>query len=201
MSIYKNRAPNIEFLDNQLRICGKNHILQKTLFIILSSIEMIATSRLFPITDDAVFMPVRWLASNTHKLAHHNWGACSIDHVFDILHTALNNILDDITLIHDISTMMFIFKDMLEEIPEFKAFLVYDFQNKRTEFVIKSQTKELALKKLVEVLFSPQDRNNKYSTTILETPRTLYVKDMIKELKDKTKATYKYLPIYETEYS
>ena len=72
-------------------------------------------------------MPVRWLAGNTHKLASHNWGARSIGRVFDILHTALNNILDDITLIHDKSTMMFIFQDIDEELPDFKAFLVYEF--------------------------------------------------------------------------
>ena len=61
---------------------------------------MIATSRLFAILNVSVFMPVRWLASNTHKIEHHNWGAWSIGRVFEILHTELNNILDDITLIH-----------------------------------------------------------------------------------------------------
>ena len=72
-------------------------------------------------------MNVRWLAGNTHKLAHHNWGARSIGCVFDILHTALNNTLDDIKLIHEKSTIMFIFQYIVEELPEFKAFLVYEF--------------------------------------------------------------------------
>ena len=62
---------------------------------------MVATSRLFAILNVAICMPVRWLSGNTHKLAHRNWGAQSIGRVFDILHTALNNILDDITIIHD----------------------------------------------------------------------------------------------------
>ena len=114
MAIFKNRVPNIEFLDDQLRICGNKHILQRNLFIILSSLEMIATSRLFTILNVAICMPVSWLAGNTHKLAHHNWGARSIGRLFDILHTALNNILDDITLIHEKSTMMFIFQDIFE---------------------------------------------------------------------------------------
>ena len=51
MAIFKNWVPNIEFLENQLRICGKNHILQKKLFIILSSIEMISNSRMFAIIN------------------------------------------------------------------------------------------------------------------------------------------------------
>ena len=74
---------------------------------------MIATSRLFAILNVAVFMPVCWLDGNTHKLAHHNWGARSIGRVFENLHTALNNILDYITLIHDRSTIMFMFQYMV----------------------------------------------------------------------------------------
>ena len=125
MAIFKNRVPNIEFLDDQLRICGNNHILQQNRFIILSPLEMIATSRLFSIVNVAICMHVHWLAGNTHKSAHHNGGAWSIGRVFEILHTALNNILDYITLIHDKSTTMFIFQDIIEELPKFKTFLVY----------------------------------------------------------------------------
>ena len=110
MAIFKNRFLGIKLLDDQVYICVNNHILHKNIFIILSSIEMVATSRLFSILNVAVCMPVHWLAGNTHQLVHHNWGARSIGRVFDIFHTALNNILDDITLIHDKSTMMFIFQ-------------------------------------------------------------------------------------------
>ena len=162
---------------------------------------MIATSILFGVLNISVRMPVCWLACNTHKLAHHNWGALSIGRVFDILHTALNNVLDDITIFHNKSTMMLTFKEIVQELPEFKAFLVYEIQNKKTEFVIKSQTKAFPLKKLVEELFSPQDHNNKDSTTMLETLGTIVVKAMIKQLVDKTKATYKYLSVSATEYS
>ena len=73
---------------------------------------MIANSRMFAIFNVAVCIPVRWLAGNTHRLAHHNWGARSIGRVFDIFNKALNNILDDITLTHEKSTMMFIFQEM-----------------------------------------------------------------------------------------
>ena len=199
MAIFKNRVPNIEFLDDQQSIYGNNHILQQNLFIILSSLEMISTSRLFAILNVAICMPVSWLSGNTHKLAHHNWGAQSIGRVFDFLHTVLNNILYDITLIHDKSTMMFILQGIVEELTEFKAFLVYNFHNKKTEFIVKSQTKAFPLKKLVEELFAPQYRDNKDSTTMLETLGKIALKATIKELEDKTKATYKYLSLYGSE--
>ena len=57
------------------------------------------------------------------------------------------------------------------------------------------------MKKLVEGLFSPQDLDNKGSTTMLETLGTISVEAMIKDFEDKTKATYKYLSISGTEYS
>ena len=101
MEIVKNRVPDIQYMDDQLCICGSNHILQENLFIIPSSIQMIATSIMFKILNVAVFMTVCWLAGNTHKLAHRNWGAPSISCVFDILHISLNNLLYDITLIHN----------------------------------------------------------------------------------------------------
>ena len=113
MAIFKNRFLGIKLLDDQVYICVNNHILHKNIFIILSSIEMVATSRLFSILNVAVFMPVFWLSGSTHKLAHHNWGARSIGRVFENLHTALNNILDYITLIHDRSTIMFMFQYMV----------------------------------------------------------------------------------------
>ena len=61
--------------------------------------------------------------------------------------------------------------------------------------------KAFPLKKLAEELFAPQDRNNKDSTLMLETLGTIALKAMIKELEDKTKATYKYLTLSGSEYS
>ena len=46
-AIYKNRPYNVEFLDNRLRMKGNENILQQNLFIVLSSLEMIAVARFF----------------------------------------------------------------------------------------------------------------------------------------------------------
>ena len=59
-------------------------------------------------------------------------------------------------------------------------FLVYESQNKKTEFIVKSQMKAFPLKKLVEKLFALQDRDNKDSTPMLETLGTIAFKAMIK---------------------
>ena len=199
--IYKNRNLNLEFLDERLRVCGCNNILQQNLFIILSSVEMIAVSRLFAILHVSICMPVRWLAGNTHKLAHRNWGARSIGRVFDILYDTLNRLLGDIRLIHHKSTMMNIFSELRKELPEFEGYLKYEFETKKNEYVVKSMTKAVPLKMLVDELFMPRDSDNQESTAMLENIGAKAISVIMTELLDETKATYKYLSISKSIYS
>ncbi len=57
------------------------NILQRNFFIILESSEMIAQLRLGSIFFLTIIVQMRWLASNTFKLASHNWGEKSIGRV------------------------------------------------------------------------------------------------------------------------
>ena len=98
--IYWNRIFNIELLDDYLCIKDNTNILQQNIFTILNSIEIIDTSRFFAILHVLIFMPFRWLAGNTHKLAHLNWSSRSMVRAIDILHTACNVLIDGPRLIH-----------------------------------------------------------------------------------------------------
>ena len=55
--IYWNRIFNIELLDDYLRIKDSTNILQKNMFTILTSIEMMANSCFFAILHVAICMP------------------------------------------------------------------------------------------------------------------------------------------------
>jgi len=59
------------------------NILQRNLFIILESSEMIAQLRLCSIFFLTIIIPMRWLASNTFKLSHCQWGEKSMGRVID----------------------------------------------------------------------------------------------------------------------
>ena len=54
----------------------------------------------------------------------------------DLIHSACNDIIDDITLIHDESYMLHIFDELLIDLPEFKAFMDYEFKNKMSKFTL-----------------------------------------------------------------
>ena len=200
-AVYINRPLNVEFLDQRLRIKDNANILQENLFVVLSSLEMVAVSRLFSILHVSIVIPFRWLAGMTHKLAHRKWGARSMGRAVDILHTACGQLLDDIKLIHDKKFMMDMFDELAEEIPEFKEFLDHEFKIKKTEFIKSSQTKSISYSMLIEELFSPKDDDNKDSTEILLIVAKLAMEAMVVELEDKTKATYKYLSVSGSPFS
>ena len=64
------------------------NILQRNLFIILESSEMIAQLRLCSIFFLTIIVPMRWLASNTFKLSHRQWGEKSMGRVIDLVYDA-----------------------------------------------------------------------------------------------------------------
>lgn len=77
-AVHWNRKYYVEFLDECL--CShKDNILQENIFIVLSSMEMIALCHVFAITHLCVVIPMRWLAGNSHFLGVvDNWSIRSM---------------------------------------------------------------------------------------------------------------------------
>ena len=62
MSIFWNRNYCVEFLDDMISYYGNiENILARNLMIFLSSVEIIAVSRLWSIIHTNIVMPMRWL--------------------------------------------------------------------------------------------------------------------------------------------
>ena len=120
-ALYLNRVYYIEFLDERLRTCGaEGNILQENLFIILSSLEMIAQARLCSIVHLTICMPMRWLAGNSHELAEFDWSARSNGRAIDLLERSLEAIVADPSKILDEEFMYGIFWELMEEMAPFK---------------------------------------------------------------------------------
>ena len=82
-----------------------------------------------------IIVPTRWLAANTHKLSHRNWGESSMGKVIDILYQTMLEIVQDGTKGMDEDYIMNIFKPIEEELPEFKAHLDWYFEAKESNLV------------------------------------------------------------------
>ena len=75
--------------------CGKSeNILARNLMILLSSVEIIAVSRLWSILHISIVMPVSWLEECIHKIKEYGWGYIYMGKV-------LENIRDDLNIIVD----------------------------------------------------------------------------------------------------
>eukprot|EP00956_Cyclotella_meneghiniana_P030608 scaffold77601_cov18-Cyclotella_meneghiniana.AAC.1 len=73
----------------------------------------------------SVIVPLRWLAGNTHKLAHRNWGERSMGKALDLLHEAFVKIRSDPSLLLKETFIMNIFKPLYAQLPELKDYLNY----------------------------------------------------------------------------
>lgn len=128
--MYLNRLCDLEFLDYSLRLPGKkqHNILQRNLFVLLSSDELIAQTRLLSILYISAMLPLRYLAGRTHKLAAYNWGAYSMGRAIDIFRDALLMIVTRTSLIVSEIFMMSIFQELRDELPPFKEYYEFTFQ-------------------------------------------------------------------------
>ena len=74
-----------------------DNILQENLFTVLTSMEMVALSRIMAIVHYKIAMPMRWLAGSTHNMyaVGYDWSARSIGKEIDALHDAMVEIEKD----------------------------------------------------------------------------------------------------------
>ena len=74
MSIFCIRNYCVYLLDEMISHCGNSeNILAHNLMILLSSVDIIAVSRLWYILHNDIVVPMRWLEACTHKMKEYGW--------------------------------------------------------------------------------------------------------------------------------
>ena len=201
-AIYMNRWHCLTYALYLLRIPKKqDNILLRNLVVMMTSVEMVAVSRLFSILYISVIFPMRWLAGKTPELAEYNWGPVSMGRALDTLHEKMNEIIEKPDLILDKDFMMNIFKEYIDELPPFKKYWDFMFNKKQMAVVSrKSGAKVLHLTKLRDELFSPKNKTNKSADDRVIELAKVGESQMVTELEDPKKATYRYLSISKSEY-
>ena len=160
-AIYMNRWYCLTYALYLLRIPKKqDNILLRNLVVMMTSVEMVAVSRLFSILYISVILPMRWLAGKTPELAEYNWGPVSMGRALDTLHESMNEIIKQPKLILDEDYMMNIFKEYIDELPPFKKYWDFMFNKKQMAVVArKSGAKVLPLSKLRDELTRTRRRS------------------------------------------
>lgn len=193
----------VEFLEEMIRFNGKDdNILVQNQFVLLSSVEMVAVSRLWSIIHFAIIMPMRWLAGKTHELAEFKWGPISMNRVLDHLLADVRSIADEPQLIHDETFMMGMMDKWKEQLPPFKEYMKHQFEDKTTKlFGDSSGTKAVPFHEVRKELFHPTDQDNKDSTPMLEELAVIACKAWVEDMLDEKKATYLCLSVSGSEIS
>ena len=200
-AIYWNRVYCIEFLDERLRLSGEGNILQENLFIILSSLEMVALARTCSIIYLSICLPFRWIAARTHTLKEYKWGARSMGRIFDILETRLEEIKSESALFVNRDYMMGLFKEVVDEIPPFEEYLKHMYEKRKMPTVVGSSTKEVHLALLRDELFYPTIEDNQDSTDLVKELAVVSAKAYLDELRNENKASYKHLSSSRSSFS
>ena len=140
LPVYINYPYYVEFLDSALRKPRKMKnesasILQKNLFVVLTSSKMIALVRLLSILHLSICMPFRYLAGKSHEIKQYGWGAADMGRVLDTLYDNMQTLHHEPTLILDQSFMMDIFKQYREELPPFHEYWEIIFKTKQMKVI------------------------------------------------------------------
>jgi hypothetical protein len=202
-AIYMNRHVCFEYADYLLRLPKKqDNILLRCLFVLMTSEEIIAQSRLFSILYISFCLPMRWLAAKTPELQEWEWGPISNGGAIDTLRLKMMDLVKDPTNILEEDFMMGMFSEYINKFPPFKKYWEHLF-NKKQMIVVASESgaKVLPYADLRKELFHPSDSTNAATNSRLVELAPVVAQAILDELHDQKKATYKYLSISGSEYS
>ena len=190
---HMNRTCYVEFLDRKLRAVGKKNILEENLFIILSSVHVVALFRAFSILFISVALPMRWLAGKSHALGECNWSVRSMGRIIDTLEAKMMELEGDPAKHADEGFMMNIFGVFIQELKPFKEYLDHVFEKKRQCKILKEEGKELPCNILRKELFDPEEPSNVETEYLMNDLGKIIAQTILKELRDPNKATHNHL--------
>ena len=146
---------------------------------------------------------MRWLAGNTHLLAHREWGENHMARSIDLVYNAMLKIQKNNKLFLKEDFMMNILKPLYSKLPELDDYLSWYFEEKNN-YVAGTKEKSVCKKgmKLVcKELFYPTRIENRETHDCCVMLSLELANCLIIESQDTTKVTHKYVNKLDGEYS
>ena len=195
IAVFMNVPHYLEFLVWRMRCGHGDGILERNLYFMLRSVEMISFLRVLAILHISVCMPLRWLAAKCGELEKYNFGVADMATVVDIMDKAFFKVVNDGSKLLDEDFMMEMFKKLTKKLPPLREYLDFMFNEKRSGLV-GSCTKEdriLPWDLLKSELFYPTRKDvlqtNSFCPDLASEAACIFRI----EFRDETKATAKYL--------
>ena len=191
------------FFYDRLSVSHDN-ILQKSLFITLQSVEIIALLRVLSILHISVCLQTRWLSGNVEDLAKWDFGVLDMGDVVDTLEAAMEEIAGDGKLMLNEDFVMNIFSKFQEKIDPFDEYLAYIFEEKLSNPIGGStsvENKVIPFDLLRAELFYPTRMENRQTHQFCCRLAEEIASTILAELRDPRKATSQYLSSCMGKYS
>jgi hypothetical protein len=176
-------------------LLASDNLLQRSLFIVLGSMEIIAQLWVASIVHLAVVIPMRWLAENTYKLSEDGWGEHSMGRAITLLHDAFVEVQGDGALLLEKNFIMKIFSPLYEEITPLKEYLDYHFEEKEGNVIGSHKVHErmLAINEATAELFFAQKMENRQTTEFCKELLVGVVTTFLTKLTGPRKSTHNYI--------
>ena len=108
--------------------CGHGDgILERNLFMLFLSVEMITFSRVLSILHISMCMLLQWIAGNCGDLSQHNFGVSDMASVVEIIYKALYKVLIDGEKLIDEDFIMGVFDGITKKLPLLQEYLDFIF--------------------------------------------------------------------------
>jgi hypothetical protein len=179
------------------------NILQNSLYLLLTSVEMIAQLRVGGMFFMSVIVPMRWLAGNTHLLEHRQWGEKHMAKSIDLVYEAFLKIQRNNKLFLKEDFMMNIFKPLYEQVPELEEYMSWYFEEKNNlvSGITTTNKRKKGMKLAQEEFFYPTKIQNRESNDCCLLLATDFANCLILEFHDMKKVTHMYVSKLDGEYS
>ena len=203
-AIYMNRNVYFDYATSYLLGLPKKqeNILLRCLFMLMTSEEIIAQSRLYEILYISFCLPMRWLAAKTPELGEWGWRPISNGDAIDTLRERMMDIVDDPTKVLSEDFMMNMFFKYGDALPPFKEYWEHLYEKKRMRVMAaESGATVLQFAELRKELFHPSDATNAATDEHLVELEKVAAQGILDELHDENKASWKYLSILVSESS
>ena len=187
-AVYMNRQYYMDFLDESIAAEISSNILHHNLWTVLTSVEMIAMTRVYAIFHVAICLPHRFLVGKGHKLGEQDWSCRSANKLIVKLDNKLNKIVESPEKFLDHDFMMNIYAEERSQMTAFDEYMLYVFENKQSPSM-DNESKFVRLDQLVAELFFSQREEIKETDALVIEMGEVAAKCWMNEFRDPKKAT------------
>lgn len=195
IAVFMNLPYYLEFLVWRIRCGHDTGILERNLFLMLSSVEVVSFLRVLCILHISICMPLRWLTANCGDLEQYKFGVAEMPDALDLMDKAFDKVVKDGKKIMNEKFMMGIFGKLTRKIAPFKAYLTEMYEDKYSNLVgpTTKEEKVLPWAMLRSELFYPSRIDVLETNTVVPELGSEAAARFRVEFRDEKKATAKYL--------